>query len=285
MSTAFSLTTLVGALQAAHEFIDPLRWQAVNDEQQALLERYGKYATAIEHMSSLKCWAKRTAEEINEILAEHGFSIRLKSWGNDPNRFGTVSINDILVEWSEPGTPKELKTEAGTYDGFLMPSHSFDVIWVAGHDEPILELSTKGAELVYITVAPDPGGLLELVEAVEKLRSGTWRLGGDFEKVHLPMVKLDQRPDIDWVLGLNSGPWEVAEAVQQVIFGMSQHGARAKEATALAIVFRGMAPAPKIYRVDRPFLVWIEHPDVEVPVFQAYITTEHWNDPGDLAQL
>ena len=285
MSRSFSLTTLVGALEAAGEFIDPLEWQAISDEQQKLLERYGEYAAAVKNMPSLKSWAKRTAEEINEILAEHGFDIRLKSWGKDRNRFGTVSINDILVEWLVAGTLKELKTGTGTYDGFLLPSRSADVIWVAGHDEPVLEIPTKGAEIVYISVAPDPGGQFELVEAVEKLRSGTWRLGNDFEKVHLPMVKLDQQPDLSWLLGLHSGVWEVEEAVQQVIFGMNQHGARAKEATAVTMVMRGIAPAPKIYVVDRPFLVWIEHPDVKVPVFQAYITEEHWTDPGDLAQL
>jgi hypothetical protein len=29
----------------------------------------------------------------------------------------------------------------------------------------------------------------------------------------------------------------------------------------------------------------MERPGVDVPVFQAYVTTDSWKDPGDLNQL
>lgn len=288
MTTSFSLATLVGALEAAGEFIGPLNWEASNREQRRLLKRYGRYAESIKHMPSLKSWAKRTAEEINAILAENGFDIRLNSWGNDPTKFGTVSINDIFVEWPESGDETQLHVGDVSYPAFS--SKRFEILWVEGSEEPIIKLSTKGDETVFICVAPDPGGQFKLIKAVEKLRKKPMRAGKKIDRVIIPMVKLDQKPDLKWLVdpengALHSGPWYIEQALQQVKFGMNQHGARAKEATALGVVFRGAGPRLEIYRVDRPFLVWMEHPKVDVPIFQAHITEEDWKDPGDLSSL
>ena len=77
MSRAFSLTTLVGALEATVELIGaPPAWEAQNDQQVELMRRYGAYRDALPNLHELRCWAKRTAQELNAILRDEGFDIQ-----------------------------------------------------------------------------------------------------------------------------------------------------------------------------------------------------------------
>jgi hypothetical protein len=128
-----------------------------------------------------------------------------------------------------------------------------------------------------------------MIEKVERLRQASAVTSHDFERVVVPKVHFTKEVDIDWLVGIESGVdpdiIEVLAAKQEVRFGMNEIGARAKEASALAMIGRSITQEVSTYVVDEPFLLWIERPGVDVPLFQAWFNEVSWEDPGDLADL
>jgi hypothetical protein len=280
VSRAFSLTTLVGALEATVEFIGaPPAWEAQNDQQVELMRRYGAYRDALPDLPELRCWAKRTAQELNAILRDEGFDIRLTPWGPSDDRFGAVSIVDITVMWPQVGT---VAPDIDGHPAFRLDADAIaSCAIVEGHEHPIVRLRTQGDEVVCITIHDEPPGSFELVAAVARLRDADVLDQRGYAGVVLPMVDLDAQPDLDWLREIATdsptGPWLVMQALQQVRFGMNQHGARAKEATAVDV---GSAAPPRDYVVDAPFVIWFERSGVDVALFQAHVGTDDWKDPG-----
>ena len=205
-------------------------------------------------------------------------------WERSDDRFGALSIIDIAVMWPQVGTV------APDIDGHPACRLGADAIAscsiVEGHEHPIVRLRTQGDEVVCMTIHDEPPGSFELVAAVARLRDADVVEPRGYAGVVLPMVDLDAQPDLDWLRGLATdsptGPWMVMQVLQQVRFAMNQHGARAKEATAVAV---GRGPAPlRDYVVDAPFVVWFERSGVDVPLFQAHVDTDDWKDPGGFIQ-
>jgi hypothetical protein len=282
VSRAFSLTTLVGALEATAEISGaPPAWDADNDLQRELMRHYGAYRDALPGLPELRCWAKRTAQELNAILREKGFDIQLTPWVPSDGRFGTLSIIDIAVLWPQIGT---IAPQIDGHPAFRLAAGAIaSCSVVEGHEHPIVRLRTRTDDVVCIAIHDAPAGPFELVAAVATLRAAEVLEPRGYAGVVLPMVELDAQPDLQWLCGIAtdspSGPWLITEALQQIRFGMNQHGARAKEATALAV---GRSAAPRgDYVVDAPFLVWFERDGVGVPLFQAHVSEDDWKDPGD----
>jgi hypothetical protein len=97
-------------------------------------------------------------------------------------------------------------------------------------------------------------------------------------------VKLDVQPDISWMTGLSYGAWVVTQALQQVRFGMNEHGARVVVDTAVGAT-RGGAHLPHYYTLDGAFRIVIVRQEMENPIFVGHVTEEDWKDPGDLREL
>ncbi len=292
MSTAFGTLTIVKALESAEAFIgEILTWNAVNPTQQKLMARFATIRSALPLIPTLQGWARKTAEELNQILVEHGFDIRLNTWPGDGNTFGVVAINDFTVEWLVVGQTEEdwgdreitingkpafrLKNDAGVE--FLQASR---------HDELVVKIPTKTGDVVYITKYDRSLTGFEILDTIERLRATLIpAFRAYYEGVNIPMVKLGLHVDIGWLVGLwtqaGVDVWRIAQALQEVKFAMNQYGARVVEATAVAVM-KGM---PNYYTVDGPFLIWIERVGVPVPLFMAHVTEENWMDPGDLANL
>ena len=294
MSTAFGTLTIVKALVEAEKFIrkGELTWNPGNVHQQELMSRFAAIRNALPLVPTLEGWARETAEELNQILAEHSFDIRLNPWPDDGNTFGVVAINDFTVLWRVVGQTVEdwgsrrlitingkpafrLKYDAGVE--FLESDHL---------DEPVVKIPTETGDVVYITkYSRSPDGF-RLLESIEQLRGNlTPARRAHYEGVNIPMVKLGLHINIDWLVDLwtqaGVDTWRIAQALQEVKFAMNQFGARVKETTAVAVM-RGM---PNYYEVDGPFLIWIERAGVPVPLFMAHVTEDNWMDPGELSNL
>lgn len=292
MSNAFGILTVVKALVGAEEFIQhgKLAWNPINDEQKELLERFQAIRDSLPLIPTLQGWARETAQELNEILAKHGFGIRLRPWPRDGNTFGVVAINDFTIEWMAVGQTEE---EWGNRKILINDKPAFRLKMNAGVEflgcrilpEPVIKIPTKTGDLVYVVKYEDSSEGFGLLETIENIRSELISVGRSYEGVNIPMVKLDLEVNIDWLLNLwtqaGRDKWWIAQALQEIKFAMNQFGARVKEATAIAVK-KGL---PSYYTVDGPFLIWIERQGVPVPLFMAHITEQDWKDPGDLASL
>lgn len=296
MSKGFSPLTIAAALNAAQEFVGPFEAVPATFGQQQLVENLTPYSRALPAYAGYTSgFAAETAAEINTQLAKHGFGIRLEEWPPDPTitrPFGVAGITDVTVNWRVPGDPATIKSLGNRYPGFaLKEKHRVRVIGVAGFATPMVQIQTQEGLDVRTTMTSAPTSPLELMDRARELHAANANPLHKLEcsAVHLPMVKLLQQPNIEWLLGMGlqsqQGIWYIQQALQEVRFAMNQCGARAKEATAFGMV-RGIDHNVQMpYVVDQPFLITIGKPDVAVPVFGAYITQDDWQDPGDLTTL
>ncbi len=288
MSEVLSITTIVGALEAASEFAGPVNYRGQNDQQNWLLKRYAKYKNALPDIDELETWAKKSAEEINEILEQRGFNIRLAHWDPDPRLFGTLGILDLTLTWLVPGKSTTIKDKA--FPAFSHESRTLgETFSINDHDEPIIKLATLNEDVVSITKSKKPLNEFEMVETVERLRRASIVTTHNFERVVVPKINFVKEVDIDWIIGMESGVdpdvIEVVAAKQEVRFGMNEIGARVKEASAFAMIGRAITVEVPTYVVDEPFLLWVDRPGLEIPIFQAWFNEDNWEDPGDLANL
>lgn len=292
MSKAFGIYTIGKALKGAEEFIrqGELTWHATNNPQGKLVGSLPALRNALPQLPTLKAWARPTAEELNQILAQEKFNIRLQPWQADGNTFGVVAINDVKVSWLVTGQTHE----SGSTKPFTIknkPSFRLKLdagikfLQARGQQEPVVRIPTATGDLVHILCCPREVVGFELLEMVQDIRPTLREARSYYEGVNIPMVKLQQQVKIDWLLGLYTqvglDTWQITQALQEIIFGMNQYGARVKEATAIAVT-RGL---PDYYTVDSSFLIWIERQGLPFPLFTAYITEDDWADPGDLDNL
>lgn len=280
MSTGFSPTTAAKALSEVTRILgdDAGDWSGDTADHKHWLGIMVKYLSVVSAIPELKGFASTDFSAVNTWLRSNGFDIQLDP-STDPDDFAVASVSDITVEWQTAGTSFAYDNHAGFYltSGVRIGQNP-------SMPHPHIQLRTKSGDIVNIFESEEsPSDWSDLLQQVSTAR----RLGEtvgytDYQGVVAPMVKLDLQPDISWMEGLSIGGYFIAQALQQVIFGMNHLGARAKEASAFGMM-RGAATGP--YTVRHPFLLWIDRPGLVVPVFQAHITQEHWIDPGNLADL
>ncbi len=291
MSTTAVTYPIVAALVKAEDMQGMganRQWQAVNDTQTRFLQEFFRACrddvSRIREIESIASW---NVEEINAFLRQRGFTIQLQPI--DENTFGVASVLDLLVEWLVKG---EVTTVRGVdrkdYPGVKISKGGVQFYNVHGHNSPIALLETKTGDRVYLTMldrAPNDGfDLIARAEALSRNLSSNREFGG----LVFPMVDLDQRVDIGWLLGLKTTgddgqPARITQALQQTILKMNEVGARAKSAVAVAVMRSIEMPKPDLI-INGPFLVWFERDGLAKPLFVGHITQEDWRNPGDITK-
>ncbi len=293
-SFTICLHPILSALYAAVSFltVDPY-WTPVNQQQKYFLVNHysKKNDLAFFNDKELRVWVSRNHETLNEILRKERFSIQLQPFS--PRGFGVVSILDVMVEWLDAGEKTKIHrqiehNDLKDYAKFqeypaVKIEKGFTVYKSDAHKHPVICLQTKSGDLVWITIADQPLQSFELHQRMTTiLQSRTEQKGYDFIK--FPMVDLDQKIDIAWLLNMRVGTfetWSIDQALQQTKFKMNEKGAHARSAVAIGV--KRLSAASKSVAIDRPFYVCITRPSVELPILTAYITEKNWKDPLDLA--
>lgn len=292
MSTTMGILTIAKCFDDAAAYLGQrtLYWVAINPEQERWLWEYQLCRDSLSLVPTLKGWARPTAEELNQILHENKYDIRLNPWPPGLG-FGVIAINDFTVQYLVEGVTEESwghKITINDHPAFRLGSDAGFEFWESPiHRDPVIRIPTKEGDMIYMTKYRTKPVGFELLDAVRQIRDELRPSRMYAEGVVIPMVKLDQQPDISWLVGMNCRAeldnWVIAQALQQVKFGMNQFGARVREATAIAVM-RGVH-IPEYYYLNEKFLLWIERDGITVPLFMAHVTQEDWVDPGDLANL
>jgi hypothetical protein len=141
-----------------------------------------------------------------------------------------------------------------------------------------------------MTLADKPRQSFALLQHVNQLR-GAVKNGSSayFDELLFPMVDIDQKPDIRWLLNLKNqaktNSYYIRQALQETRFQMNEEGAAAQSAVAMEFATEGSAmipQEPRILKIDKPFYLWIERPGMKMPLFTAYIDTTTWKAPTHL---
>lgn len=266
-----------------------------NEEQENLLHRYRAIEKELSRFDELQAWARWTAEEINQILADHKVSIRLDPWSNDQLTFGVAAIYDLINKWlvegsieKSPGKPFlinnkpafRLDTEKNGIE-FYDTHYYHPVIRVPGQTPGDFVCLTKSAPL----------DKFDLLGRVELLRRGikTGQRMSNWAGLISPNVQFDTEVDISWLVGLwgfwrrsnlpASQVWRVSQAKMQAKFALGPKGVHAKVAAAIAVtreMYMAGSPLPDYY-LDSDFIVWIERDSIESePLFSAFVPKEEF---------
>ena len=290
MSHTFPVVPVVIALGEALKRKNGLKFVDETAAQRRFLELAFNYEVSLGRYDQwVDGYSADTAAEIRDWLAAHGANLPLADWPNDGRHFGIAGLTDVTVNWTVKGERSCLQSSGHVaFDTKL--SAATGLVTQTSSGNPLVELKTQEGLVVRLQVTEEPDGPVDLVEASLVLHQAALdRVLYEYTHVRVPMVKLHNRPDVSWLLGLSmivpdSVDYELTQAVAQTRFGMNEHGARAKEEFAGQVTMRS-ASRLVIYEVNQPFLLTIGFSDVHAPIFGAWISQEDWNDPGDLSQL
>ncbi len=302
MSFTAVILPILAALSIAEEKFLKLEdaWQTINPKQQVLIERYWPFKAQLAKLlpEELRSMASLNIAEINKFLKDNGFDIQLKDRPNfdvdgHPEHFAVASILKIMLMWKKPGTETILKTDAGSYPAVSMRVErgaEFSIVRSLNGGE-VLMMKAENGDSVYMQLhensihGNEPLREFELIEYGKQLVSQEHiDLTYNYDAAVFPMVDLNQEVDISWLRGLTKSQYSIDQALQQTKFQMNEKGAAAQSAVAIVGVFTTSHLDQKkpIFKIDKPFYLWIIRDGVCMPLFAAYIDTCDWKKPAKL---
>ena len=222
--------------------------------------------------------ASTNVTDVNVFLKNKGIDLELKDqW----DWLYSASVLDVKVDWETPWTKSQLNIDKREIDAVKMKNVNF---YNSKHEHPIIEINTKSWEKVFMTkydwpLAKNSIGIYKLVKNISENKN----ISGQKEVI-FPMVDFQDKWDIEelkwWSLNNNKEKANIAEAKYFHRFRMNEKWARAQAAAATSVA-RSMA-LNEPYKIDWPFLVWIETKNWEIP-FAAKIWINDMKNPGSLA--
>ena len=264
-------------------------WLANNPQQKAYLKIYdncrGAKIPEIESKVSIG-----TVEPVNKFLSDRGFDIKLDPIGE--NDLAIASILELIIKWLTKGD----KTTVYNYDNRTryQAVHLEDgvkIIRVYGdylniRGIPVAMIQTRNGDTIYMTM---PNGALkdsfEVFNLAKDLISSRTEDDGYFlNEVVFPMIDLDVKPDISWIIGMCDklkDKWEITQALQQTKVKIDEEGVVVKEAVAIGVTLASMnlhEPEPLV--IDKPFLFVIKREGLKEPLFSAYLDVDSWIKQG-----
>jgi Serpin (serine protease inhibitor) len=290
MSLVTSPSTIPAAFVATEQVVHPnglwvvgpeTRWNPVNEQQRRYLEIFEIARTEVGSIPEIEAKGSFVAEVLNAFLRVHGFSMELEPFA--PDEFGVAAVFQVVVAWLETGKAHTIvRADGKTYPGVLM-EHDLPVFTVPGHENPIISLPTKTADIVYLTMIEKPADECAMIATARECMAT--RQQARTTQVLFPMVDLDLKVALEWLKGMwtlpQSGPQlKVTQALRQTKVKMNEEGVRIEEAAAVSIAFAAVL-LPNRHVIDRPFLMWVERPGLSLPLFVGYMTEEGWKKPGN----
>lgn len=280
MSNTATIYTLTAALNQVEVFLGTnLTWHASSTAQSRLLSDYFATARHEPPLPDIESIAAHNEEPINAFLRDRDFTIQLLPF-TAPD-IGVASVLDLTVSWFTPGKQVPLHTAQDTIVSGVHLKEHVTFYTAPDHPEPLVALATQSEDTVWLTMLADSLDGFDLLERAMTLRR-TASLADGMEVI-FPMVDLDREVDLSWLLGLSATHQDalvgvISQALQQTKLKLDERGAHVKDAVAIVLT-RGLSARPRPYLIDRPFLIWIERPGYQYPLFAGYITEEHWRNP------
>jgi hypothetical protein len=286
-SIGTSRYTTAAAFAAASMIIGSDREDTpVTDVQEAWLsEVYGSCSGELERIPEIASNATREVQNHIDFLKKHGWEAQVTNC--PPNGFLTAAVLDVLVHWSTPGKQTKLKVDGV---GEFPAARLTKGVELRRHKQSgtvVAILSTKSGDQVLLAMADRaPSDVIELNRVTDELFHGECEAHYGNEGLIFPMVDLVSKQELDWLVGLltrargSVDAYAVVKAVQQATLKMNHEGARARSADEMGFELCSMPPPP--FKIDRPFLVAFQRPNLTQNLYAAFVDHDSWKDPGGL---
>jgi hypothetical protein len=276
---------IVGALVATEAEIGSNRtWESENDQQAEFLrDVFGPSRDEVAGIPELKGICSRDHEVVNAFLRQNGFSIQLNPMAGI-DKIAAASILKLALEWAEKGTTTNVTYDGKNYPAVKMGAGGVRFYECHGHQNPVCVIRTKSGDDVGLTMLDsNPLTEKELALTADRIFENLQHHRGEFAGLVFPMVDLDMRPDISWLLGMKTMCADglqgiISQALQQTRFAMDEVGARVESAAAVA-VSRGMS-VPQVHVINRPFIAVVNRDGLRQNIFTGYIAPDSWKRPA-----
>ena len=284
-SFACSTWPIGACLEKVEQLVGERMWVPINEIQSTYL-RALYYRTRGVNLDVVESMASFSAQEVVNWLAKRGFTIEIEPF--NPLQFGLASVLDVLLRWIEGNAERHTISSGDGSERAGVKIHGHIPFFKAeGHSEVVIEVPNRDEKThVYMTILENPPtdefGLVRLARQLSMTRTP---LRLRFHGVIFPMIHLEEKRDLDWIVGLrmtNGGnpPLRIHRAVQMVRLRMNEQGVRAQSAAVMTMRAAGAPPVPFV--INRPFLLWIERDGVDEPLYTAWLNYDSWKNPGGL---
>lgn len=288
-STTIVSYPIIAALVAAEAELGKNRWwNAVNTTQENFLDTiFADTREEVSNIPEIESTSSRSHEVINNFLRERGFSIQLQPFQHSDD-FGVASVLKLALEWLVKGEAAKLyaNDSAGgrtEYPAVRMGAKGVNFYSSAEHNHPVVMIQTKSGDEVGLTMVDERLSQEELSSKAISIFHTLNHSREQFAGLVFPMIDLDQRPDISWLLGMNTRgedgkPGIITQALQQTKFSMDEIGAQVQSAVAIA-VSRGIG-GPVHHVINKPFICVVRRGDLKQAIFTGYLMEDCWKKPA-----
>jgi len=273
------MVSVIGSFYTLSKCIDILgvdinEFKALNENQKNYLDIYRNCKGANIPEIESKVDIGRV-DRVNSFLSERGFDIGLNPI--EPNDIAIASILELLLSWLEIGEKTTIRYKDNTYTGVDLP-YGVNIRNVQGFIYPAAIVDTKNGDKVWMTVIDSiPNTSFEVFNLARKLISSPNIYPYGYKReVIFPMIDLDMKPDISWLVGLGYRRNYINQALQQTKVKMDEKGVTIKEAVAIAVTLACVGPITVPLVINRPFLFVVEREGLKEPLFSAYLDVDYW---------
>lgn len=279
---ALDFVTVMRALfELEKEYLGADRiWHPANDSQKRFIDLYATHREELGSLQSLEALAATKADPLNAFLEKNG--VRPMFDRLDDGTIGVAAILDMLVEWLKEGMKCEIESDGAMYPGFKIEDGAVYIHELPEYGNPLVQLVTKSDDSVWVMI-PDqvPQSSFDMILAVFDIMQSPRALSDEFEGVRVPMVDIDQKPDLGFLLGMGTYDrdeerWDVSSIKQHFKFRMNHKGARAKVVTTVEMRLTSVHIPKPIYVIDQPFLVWMTQGESKLPLAVALAGKDSW---------
>ncbi len=288
----FSIMRAIDECLTATRATDMLNAQQNFKQQYLSYSQQGDKRLTAFNNQELIATASNNYNLLNNVLATHGFSIRLNPFPT--NGLGVVTIQKILVQWLFKGSNGTLTlNDSQKFPVVIMknstrePNMRFDKF---GAEITVIQLVTKSNDLVYMAAKKDkpyfghPPTEDEIsleINAIKDAISSKKGQSSYYNELVFPMIDCKVEKQLDTLMGLRFGAYTVNQALQEIKFQMNEIGAKFETAVTVGMM-RGSAPIsqPTRYIINQPFLIWVEREEIIPTIFEGYMTMDYWKNPG-----
>lgn len=289
---ALDLVTMTYALdELSDKRLGDCQWAARNSLQDYFLWWHNCHRKEIRELNGLEALASLSHGKLNAFLSERGFEPQFQPFDG----VGVASVLDMLVNWLKEGkTASFFRYEPthgdgggyASYPAFHIPGEASAVYGADGFCQPLARLLTRSGHSLWLMKSSCPSSEMAIAEtALKMLRAGHDPMPHLTAGVIVPMLEIEVRPDLSWMLGLSTesprdGYHEIAQAFQQFKLRANAEGARVKVATGFATT-RGASSKPTPYVLNEPFIgVFTAPGHDQLPIAAFWADTDSWKNPG-----
>ncbi len=249
-----------------------------NNKQTKFVEKYLAFDD-LTHIPELQVWTSSNADELNQRLTGHGYQSRFLLF--EDNQFGILSLLEIALQWLHAGESRVINAQnnrkySGVYLDEADTSISVYRSWQHSHD--VVSWQTKDdLTMVSVSFADRPLLGFVLFDYVASIMVGRSIIG--YSGVIFPCVSLHCTENMQWLVNIQVGHNRVAQATQENIIKMDEHGMEVKSATEMVMVAMSAVALPVVpqpYIIDRPFYLWLSRSGCSLPLMVAYVGYNSW---------